>query len=177
MTDTVLTRINTLDRAGFIVTFGALYEHSPWIAEAAWKKAHPFSSPDHVRETMRTVIAEATALQKMALIREHPELARRFGADPSLTDSSSSEQASAGLDRLTRDEYTEFRRLNDAYAAKFSIPFIICVRLSDKQHILSEMDRRLNNTEAEEQAAALAEIDKIADLRFKDVIKKLENGS
>ena len=31
-----LDETGRLDRDAFVARFGALYEHSPWVAEAAW---------------------------------------------------------------------------------------------------------------------------------------------
>ena len=177
MSACVLERINAMDRASFLSVFGALYEHSPWIAGKAWDISHPFAFSASVYEEMKAVIAAATEEQKLRLVREHPELARRAGVDLDLTKASQSEQASAGLDRLTPDEYAHFNAVNGAYAERFGMPFVICVRLSDKQHIMSEMERRLTHSPQEELVTALGEIDKIAALRFSDVLEQLEKSS
>ncbi|MFT8718448.1 2-oxo-4-hydroxy-4-carboxy-5-ureidoimidazoline decarboxylase [Acetobacter sp.] len=171
-----IDRINVLDLPTFTALFGALYEHSPWIAEKAWEH-RPFLDKAELLSAFQNVVASASPEQQMVLIREHPELARRVGVDESLTTASQNEQASAGLDRLTPAEHKQFTALNDAYRSKFSMPFIICVRLSEKDHILSEMARRTHNTPEQERAAALTEIDKIAAIRCDDVLKKLEADS
>ena len=169
-------KINALDLPAFTELFGALYEHSPWIAEKAWKHK-PFADKTELLPAFQHVVASASPEQQIVLIREHPELARRVGVDESLTSASQNEQASAGLDRLTPAEHKQFTALNDAYRMKFSMPFIICVRLSEKNHILSEMERRTHNTPEQERTAALAEIDKIAAIRCNDLLKKLEADS
>lgn len=168
-----IARANALDEARFIELFGPMFEHSPWVAEQALDY-RPFDDEAHMLRVMVHEMRRATDTQQMALIRAHPELARRAGVDPTLTDASASEQASAGLDRLTPEEFARFRALNDAYAAKFGIPFIICVRLSDKARILDEMERRLAHDPETEIGAALDEIAKIAALRQADILKRLE---
>lgn len=170
---TVTETLNQLDEAQFVTLFGALYEHSPWIACKAFSQ-RPFTSPDAVLEAMKTVMAQADEADQHALVRAHPELARRVGVDPTLTSASQAEQASAGLDRLTPAEYAQFNSLNTAYRDRFAMPFVICVRLSDKELILSEMARRVQNTPEVELRTALEQIDRIAALRFADVLKKLE---
>jgi 2-oxo-4-hydroxy-4-carboxy-5-ureidoimidazoline decarboxylase len=54
---------------------------------------------------------------------------------------SAAEQSSAGLDRLTDEEYARFARLNTAYREKFGFPFIIAVRKArpggDSRHLRS----------------------------------------
>ncbi|MBE7620002.1 2-oxo-4-hydroxy-4-carboxy-5-ureidoimidazoline decarboxylase [Komagataeibacter sp. FXV2] len=170
-----IARANALDEARFIELFGPMFEHSPWVAEQALDY-RPFDDAAHMLRVMEHEMRRATDAQQMALIRAHPELARRAGVDPTLTDASATEQASAGLDRLTPEEFARFRTLNDAYAAKFGIPFIICVRLSDKARILGEMERRLAHDPETEIATALDEIAKIAALRQADILKRLEDA-
>ncbi|MFT8945220.1 MAG: 2-oxo-4-hydroxy-4-carboxy-5-ureidoimidazoline decarboxylase [Acetobacter aceti] len=170
---TVFSHLNALDQAGFTALFGTLYEHSPWIAEAAWL-SRPFRDNEALLAAFRAVVTNASSDAQMRLIREHPELARRVGIDETLTNTSRNEQASAGLDRLTQAEHARFTASNDAYRMKFAMPFIICVRLSEKDRILSEMERRTRNTPDEERRTALVEIDKIAAIRCHDILKGLE---
>ncbi|NHO31094.1 2-oxo-4-hydroxy-4-carboxy-5-ureidoimidazoline decarboxylase [Acetobacter fallax] len=172
----VFDTVNRMDEETFVATFGALYEHSQWIAQEVFDR-RPFGDTDGLLSAFRQVVSEASEEKQLALVREHPELARRAGVDATLTKASQSEQASAGLDRLTPEEYAHFNVLNTAYRERFAMPFVICVRLSDKGLILSEMARRVKNTPAAELRMALAEIDKIAALRSADVLKRLEAGA
>ena len=100
-----------------------------------------------------------------------PDLAGRLARQGRLTAASAVEQASAGLDKLDHKELADFQRLNDAYRARFGIPFIICARLNDKEAILGAMRQRMNNPPAAEHEAALAEIEKIAWLRLQGILK------
>jgi 2-oxo-4-hydroxy-4-carboxy-5-ureidoimidazoline decarboxylase len=88
--------------------------------------------------------------------------------DGTLTSASAAEQASAGLDRLTPEEFARFHALNDAYRAAHDMPFIICVRLTDKAGILAAMEARAGHDTETEIATALAEIGKITKLRLED---------
>jgi 2-oxo-4-hydroxy-4-carboxy-5-ureidoimidazoline decarboxylase len=142
----------------------ALFEHSPWIEERA--DARPSSGDRHA--DLMAVLYEATPEEQLALIRAHPELAGKAAIDRTLTDASAAEQASAGLDRLSPEEYDRFHALNAAYRERFAMPFIICVRLTDKAGILSAMERRLGNERDEEIATALAQIGEIVRLRLQD---------
>jgi 2-oxo-4-hydroxy-4-carboxy-5-ureidoimidazoline decarboxylase len=143
----------------------ALFEHSPWIEARA--DAAP-SSGDRWTDLMAVVHA-ATPEERLALIRAHPELAGKAAIDRTLTDASAAEQASAGLDRLTPDEFQRFHDLNAAYRARFDFPFIICVRLTDKAGILAAMESRLSNDRDTEIETAITQIGEIVRLRLKDM--------
>lgn len=143
----------------------ALFEHSPWVEERA--DAGPSSGDRHA--DLMAVVNEATLEEQLALIRAHPELAGKAAVDKTLTDASAAEQASAGLDRLTPQEYEQFHALNAAYREKFGFPFIICVRLTDKAGILAAMQVRLANDRETEIATAIGQIGEIVRLRLEDM--------
>ena len=73
---------------------------------------------------------------------------------------------SAGLDRLSQEEFAAFQRLNEAYRAKFDMPFVVCVRRHGKESILRLFEQRLRHDAATEREAAVAEILRIAALRL-----------
>lgn len=143
----------------------ALFEHSPWVEERA--DARPSSGDRHA--DLMAVLHDATPEEQLALIRAHPELAGKAAIDGSLTEASAAEQASAGLDRLTPQEFDRFHALNSAYRARFDFPFIICVRLTDKAGILAAMERRLGNDRDTEIATALEQIGEIVRLRLEAI--------
>ncbi|WP_159982363.1 MULTISPECIES: 2-oxo-4-hydroxy-4-carboxy-5-ureidoimidazoline decarboxylase [unclassified Novosphingobium] len=143
----------------------ALFEHSPWVEERA--DAQPSSGDRHA--DLMAVMYAASPEEQLALIRAHPELAGKAAIDKTLTDASSAEQASAGLDRLTPQEFDQFHVLNGAYRDKFGFPFIICVRLTDKAGILTAMERRLGNEREAEVETALGQIGEIVRLRLEDL--------
>jgi 2-oxo-4-hydroxy-4-carboxy-5-ureidoimidazoline decarboxylase len=140
----------------------ALFEHSPWVEARA--DARPSSGDRHA--DLMAVVATASDAERLALIRAHPELAGKAAIDGTLTQASAAEQASAGLDRLTPDEFARFHDLNTRYRARFGFPFIICVRLTDKAGILAAMAARLANERDVEIATAIGEIGKITKLRL-----------
>ena len=183
-----LVDLNKTDRATFVGALGHLFEYSPWVAEQTWVKrlgrrshggASPFANAEDLHAELCRTMQSAPADRKLALIRAHPDLAGRLhgpepveGARrPKLTVESTREQASAGLDRLTDTELTEFQRLNNAYRARFGFPFIICARRNARDAILAAMKTRLLNSMAGEHTAALAEIERIAWLRLKDILR------
>lgn len=138
-----------------------LFEHSPWVEARA--DAAPTRGDRHA--DLMAVVAAATRDEQLALIRAHPELADRAAM---LTDASAAEQAAAGLDRLTAEEFARFHDLNARYRARFGFPFIICVRLTDKTGILAAMAARLDHDRDTEIATAIVEIGRITRLRLED---------
>lgn len=142
----------------------ALFEHSPWVEERA--DARPASGDRHA--DLMAVVADATDEERLALIRAHPELAGKAAIDGMLTCASAAEQASAGLDRLTPEEFARFHDLNARYRERFGFPFIICVRLTDKAGIFAAMERRLENDRDTETKTAIDEIGKITQLRLEE---------
>lgn len=167
-----LAEINSLDRAAFVAALGHIFEHSPWVADAAWPQ-RPFRDRAHLHAVLCAAMRAAPRESQLALIRAHPDLAGRLAQQQRLTADSAREQASAGLDRLSDGELAAFQRNNAAYVARFGFPFVICARLTNKAAILAAMQARLNNPPAAEFATALAEIEKIAELRLADVLRNV----
>ena len=157
--------IDETDPDAFIRRYGALFEHSPWVVMRAAARL-PLGD---VHAGLMAIVHEATPEDQLKLIRAHPELAGKAAIDRTLTAESAAEQASAGLDRLTQEEFARFHALNKAYGERFGFPFIICVRLTDKAGILAAMQERLGNDRETEIATAIAEIGQIVRLRLKDM--------
>jgi urate oxidase len=172
-----LAEINQLSPQRFLEYFGRVLEHSPRYAERAATQ-RPFSSfEDLHRAIVRAIQADAPTAQ-LELIRAHPDLAGKAAIAGELTSESASEQASAGLDRLTPEEFAEFTRVNTAYRSKFEMPYIVCVREHSKDSILSGAIERLEHDLPTERAKALEEIGKIARLRLLDLVERdlVEDG-
>ncbi len=161
---------NALDRDGFVALLGGIFEHSPWVAEGAWEK-RPFANVDDLHRAMFAVVGAAPEERRLALLQAHPDLAGKLARGGGLTASSTAEQASAGLDRLTDEEYEQFSGLNQAYTTKFGFPFIIAVRENTKATILDAFQRRLAHDRPAEFAAALAEVAKIARFRLDGIFR------
>ncbi len=158
-----------MNKTGFTTALGFAFELSPWVVERAWDE-RPFESVDGMHAGMMAALEASSTADKLALIRAHPELAGKAAIAKALTAESNAEQASAGLDRLTPEEFDRFHQLNAAYAARFGFPFIIAVRLNDKTSILAAMQARLSNDEAQEIAEAITQIGHISRLRLTDAV-------
>jgi 2-oxo-4-hydroxy-4-carboxy-5-ureidoimidazoline decarboxylase len=159
-------QLNALDADQFVARLGQVFEHSPWVPRSAYG-SRPFASLATLHATMVAVVDNADPDQQLALLRAHPELARRGP----LTAASASEQGSKGLDRLDADEAALFDALNSTYRARFGFPFIIAVRgQRDRGTILAALSQRVVHTQDQERSAALAEVAKIARFRLEDLI-------
>lgn len=160
-----------MDKAQFMAVFGGIYEHSPWVAERSWEKG---VTAEHDRiealaATMAEVLAEASRAEQLDLINAHPDLAGKAAMAGELTQASTGEQASAGLDQCSAEEFEKFTRLNDAYKEKFGFPFIMAVKGRHRSEILDAFETRLEHDETVEFQTALDQINRIALLRLNDL--------
>jgi len=163
-----LAELNALDRERFVLVVGPVFEHSPWIAEQAWRE-RPFRSARALHRALCGVVLASDKPDKLALIRAHPDLAGRAARAGTLSAASTREQANGGLDRLSPEEAALFAKYNRAYRRKFGFPFVICARRNKKAAILAGFERRLRNSREQELETALAEVFKIAELRLHDL--------
>ena len=167
-----LEQLNAADAATAIELLDGLYEHSPWIAEAALAQ-RPFKSMAHIKHAMAQVLAESSNQAKLDLILAHPELAGKQMETNTLTAESTNEQKKAGLTNCTPEELAHIRKLNAEYGARFGFPFILAVRGArglglNKAEIIATFERRIFNHPAYEQAEALRNIHRIAEIRLND---------
>lgn len=170
MATLTLQSINALSDAEFQQHFAGVLEHSPGYA-AQVAAMRPFHSAEEVASAFKRALDADSQDGQIKLIRAHPDLAGKAALAGELTAESASEQASAGLDRLSAEEYAEFHRLNAAYHEKFGLPYVVCVRENTKGSIFEGARHRLGNTPEQERAAALHEISRIARLRVLDLIR------
>jgi len=166
-----LAEVNSLDQEGFVTALGGIFEHSPWVAEQAWA-SRPFATVAGLHETMVRAVERASEEQQLTLIRAHPDLGARV--NPKMSAASAGEQAGAGLDRLTAEEFERLQALNSAYREKFGFPFIYAVRGSTKYDVLRALEQRLQASMELERSTALTQIGRIAQFRLTDVIQDQE---
>jgi OHCU decarboxylase len=161
---------SVMTKAAFVARFGDIYEHTPEIATAVFQAGltPAQDTAEGLHAAMRAAAAGLDDSMKRRLILAHPDLAGRLAQAKQLTEDSTREQAGAGLDALTLDERARFTGLNDAYKAKFGIPFIIAVKGRSKADILVQFERRLDHDVDLEWREALLQIDEIARLRLGD---------
>lgn len=166
-----LAELNALDRPGFVSALDGIYEHSPWVAEAAID-AGPFASRLALLDALNAAMFAAPRDTQLALICAHPELAGKAAIAREMTEESVREQSGAGLDRCTPEEFARIQALNGAYRARFGFPFIIAVKGHSRASIITAMAERLLDDEPAEFARALHEISRIAAFRLVDRISE-----
>ena len=160
-----LDTLNTLDRDGFIAALDGIFEHAPWVAEAAFAHA-PFATVSALHEALMASVWARPEAERIAFVAAHPDLAGKAARAGDIAPASVSEQAGLGLDRLSDAEFARFERLNGAYRARFGFPFVICVRRQTRDALLDAFEARLLHRREEELAAALVEIGHITALRL-----------
>ncbi len=163
-------RPSQMDRQTFVEAFGGIFEHSPWVAEEAHglELGPAHDSATGVHSALARVFRTAPEERRLGVLTAHPDLAGKLAAAKRLTEESTAEQSSAGLDALTDAERAEFTRLNDEYTAKHGFPFIIAVRDNTKATILEAFRRRIGNDRATEFAEACRQVERIAELRLRE---------
>jgi len=167
-------RPSRMHKADFVARFGGVFEHSPWIAERAWElelgPAHDTATGLH--NALARMFRAASREERLGVLTAHPDLAGKLAQAKRLTAESTNEQASAGLDALTDAERATFTELNDAYVKRHGFPFIIAVRDNTKASILSAFQRRMANDSDTEFAEACAQVERIAEIRLKDMLPR-----
>ncbi len=160
-----LDEINALDRGSFVAALGAIYEHSPWVADHAHASG-PFASLDALAEAMIDAVRNAPHNEQLALLRAHPELAGQAAVAGTLAALSASEQRGAGLAACSPAEFARLRELNAAYSARFGFPFILAIKGHTRASIIAAFEQRLAHTPTAEFAEALRQVARIARFRL-----------
>ena len=150
----VLDELNRMTAEAFADAFGDVAENSPWVAQQAAKR-RPFMGREDLIKTFSTVLRGANAYDQLALLRAHPDLAGTALFAGRMTKNSRNEQADAGLDRLTAEEFQRFTELNNAYVTRFAFPFIFAVKGATKDKILASFEARVGNDLETELANSL----------------------
>jgi 2-oxo-4-hydroxy-4-carboxy-5-ureidoimidazoline decarboxylase len=158
-----IQQVNALSSTEFEKTFGDVAEHSPWVARNA-AGDRPFVSRESMIRAFHEAVHSASETAQLALVRAHPDLAGKV----KLTNDSAHEQAQAGLDTLTAEEFARFTHLNELYKAKFDFPFIFAVKGATKQQILASFAERVNHSKEDEFYMALDQVCRIFRFRIED---------
>jgi len=165
------TPTSSMSKEQFVDTFGGVYEHSPWIAAQAWETGlnQSHNTLNGLATLLAGIVDAAPSEQQLALINAHPDLAGKAAQAGELTAESSSEQAGAGIDQCSAEEFAQFQQFNQAYRDKFDFPFIMAVKGARRRQILQAFEQRLPNDYQTEFQQALKQIHRIANFRLTDI--------
>jgi allantoate deiminase/N-carbamoyl-L-amino-acid hydrolase len=169
-----LEQLNLVSAEEFVQALHGIYEHSPWIPQRA-AAARPFANLNALKQALQRIVAAASEAEQLGLIRAHPELAGKAAIAGELTRESTGEQAQAGLNHCTPEEFETLQRLNADYNTKFGFPFILAVKGPDgkglsRTQIIATFARRLKQRREDELGEALRQIHRIAELRLNDLL-------
>lgn len=159
-------------KAKYIEVFKELYEHSPWVIQNVYeevKSDEKFNEIENFHTLLCNEMLNANDFLKMNLIKAHPMLAGKQAQNGELTDFSTNEQKSAGLNNCTKEEIELFNELNKKYFEKFDFPYILAVKGKNKEEVIKDFTTRLENSYEVEKQTALEQINKIALIRIKGI--------
>ena len=160
--------LNTINENEFTAIFGSIFEKSEWIATETFKQK-PFKNSKDLINKMTKIYESCSIEQIKVIFKLHPKLA----IEKKLTSFSTKEQSGAKLDRCSKEELEEFKQLNFNYEKKFQFPFIIAVKDKNKNEILDNFRKRINNNYDKEFHEAKIQVLKIALFRLNEIFKKI----
>ena len=158
-------KLNSLSENEFVSIFGNVFERSDWIANEAFR-LKPFKNEEDLVNKMTNIYESCSDEEILKIFNLHPKLA----IEKKLTNFSSKEQTGAELDKCTKDELLEFENLNLDYEKKFKFPFITAVKGKDKNNILINFRKRIQNNYTTEFFEAKLQVKKIALFRLNEIL-------
>ena len=165
----MINKINKLTKSEFIKVFANIFENAIWIAEELCNQK-PFDNFEELSSKMLNIFETATKEKQLKILNAHPDLANKTKISL-LTPDSLKEQINAGLDQCTKEEFNEFKKLNNTYK-KFGFPFILAVKEKTKIEILNNFRKRVSSDPKIEFAEAVKQVKQIANMRLKELNNK-----
>ena len=165
----MINKINELSKREFINVFANIFENASWIAEELYNQK-PFDNFEELSSKILDIFETTTRDKQLKILNAHPDLANKTKISL-LTPDSLKEQTSAGLDQCTKEEFSEFKKLNDTYK-KFGFPFILAVKEKTKIEILNNFRKRISSDPEIEFDEAVKQVKQIASLRLKELNNK-----
>ncbi|MGN6751459.1 MAG: 2-oxo-4-hydroxy-4-carboxy-5-ureidoimidazoline decarboxylase [Intrasporangium sp.] len=165
-----LSEVNAMSREQFVDTFGSLFQGPTWVVEEAYEH-RPFSDTGDLRRAFQDALFSGTPEDQAALLGSYPELGAESVATALPDDVSFRDQSALGLTRLDQKDHEELADLTSRYQDRFGFPLIMAVRDRESlSQVLRQGWARLDNSPAQERAAALVETARIAGYRFDDLV-------
>ena len=165
----MINKINKLSKSEFIKVFANIFENARWIAEELYNQK-PFNNFEELSSKILNIFETTTREKQLKILNAHPDLANKTKISL-LTPDSLKEQTNAGLDQCTKEEFSEFKKLNDTYK-KFGFPFILAVKGKTKIEILNNFRKRISSDPEIEFDEAVKQAKQIASLRLKELNNK-----
>ena len=165
----MINKINKLSKSEFIKIFANIFENARWIAEELYYQK-PFDDFEELSSKILNIFETTTRDKQLKILNAHPDLANKTKISL-LTPDSLKEQTNAGLDQCTKEEFSEFKKLNDTYK-KFGFPFILAVKGKTKIEILNNFRKRISSDPEIEFDEAVKQAKQIASLRLKELNNK-----
>ena len=161
----MINKINKLSRSEFVKVFANIFEKTEWIAEELYNQV-PFNNFEELSLKMLNIFDTASKDKKLKILNDHPDLCKKAKIT-SLTTDSFKEQTDAGVDQCTKEEFNEFKKLNDSYK-KFGFPFILAIKGKTKIEILNNFKKRIFSDSEMEFNEAVKQVKQIASFRLKE---------
>jgi N-carbamoyl-L-amino-acid hydrolase len=167
-----IARLNAATPSEGVALLEGIYEHSPWIAEAALAQ-RPFADLAHLARALVDAARAGGRDAQLALLRAHPRLAGKAMVAGTLTAESTHEQTRSGLTQCSPEEFARLHALNDAYDQRFDWPFILAVRGPSgkgltRGEIISIFEARVGHAADDEFEECFLNVHRIAALRLGD---------
>jgi uric acid transporter len=165
-----LDQVNEMSQEEFVRTFSGLFQGPDWVVERAYAQ-RPFSDTNDLRRSFQEALFAASPDEQEQLIGSYPDLGSLSVAEGDEGERYKEDQSVLGLTRLAEQEQQELASLTQAYRDRFGFTLIMSVRDHENfNQLLRHGWERLNNSPAQEHAAALIEIAKIATHRFDQLV-------
>lgn len=130
--------------------------------------ARPFADLNSALTSARDDAAPLNNDEIASAMSHHPRIGEKAEGDSAEADHSSREQA--GLGDLDQDVTTKLAAGNAAYERRFDRVFLIRAAGRSPEEILAELQRRMDNTEADEEAEVGSQLIQIAALRLEGIL-------
>ena len=161
-----LEDINSMSEAEFERTFSSVVQGQKWVLDRAWEQ-RPFETTADLSAAFQDVLVTASTEEQSQMIDSFADLGSEDAAGNSLT----SEHAKGALANLQEDDYNDVVELANAYREHFQMPLIISAKEHDRfERLLAAGWDRMDNSPTSERQAAMIEISKIVNFRFRDLV-------
>ncbi|HEY5849078.1 MAG TPA: solute carrier family 23 protein [Microlunatus sp.] len=161
-----LEDINQMSEDEFERTFSSVVQGQKWVLDRAWG-LRPFATTADLNGAFAEALVTGSNDEQNQLINSFADLGSEDAEGNSLT----SDHARGALANLQEDDYNDVVELASAYREHFGFPLIISAKEHDRfERLLAAGWDRMDNSPITEHHAAMIEISKIVNFRFRDLV-------